>query len=610
MDKKSFIAIAICVLTLVSWNFYVASHQPPKPVAPAVQVLPPATNNSVVSASDTPASATSVPVAEQVEVVSLPKETIRFTNLGGGIADITLKGHQHLAENGQHIQINHQAQIPIGAITLGDKDIGQDIRVPYAMRREGNSIIFERVTSDQIKITKKFTIQTPEKSNEISTTALEVTFTNLNDHPVHIPSYFVYTGSAEPIHHRDAAYNTSFAWYRDNSLVDKSVLTFDAGHIPLLGIETHPAHPTFEQAVDKLSWLAVKNQFYTTILTPLAPTDAEPKVQSVWARRYVLSSPTVDSAGNSRLFGIEAAIGMPAIELSAKSSTDNTTFNQSFQIYAGPTLHGRLAQLGQHQEELLKYGFTKPVSIFLLKTMNWLDSKLGNYALAIVVLTLLIKVVLLYPQIKANDSTRRMAALGPMMTEMREKYKDDPTRAQAETLKLYREYGVNPFGGCIPALIQMPIFFGFFRMLGSAAELRNSGFLWVKDLSQPDTVGHLLGFPINVLPLLWAGTMIWQMRMMPKNGDPTQQKMMTFLPLIFVFFCYNFASALALYYTMQTVLSIAQLYISRRQPVPVLKKKTYNGGSPGKGGKKWPPNSQKGFGGVAPSKKRSKSGAR
>jgi YidC/Oxa1 family membrane protein insertase len=143
-----------------------------------------------------------------------------------------------------------------------------------------------------------------------------------------------------------------------------------------------------------------------------------------------------------------------------------------------------------------------------------------------------------------------------------------------ELMKLYKEYGINPVGGCLPMVIQIPIFFGLFTMLRQAVELRNSSFLWIHDLSQPDTVARLpgIGWPINVLPILMALTNVWMMRLTPKSGDPTQQRVMMFMPIIFVVFCYNFAAALALYYTTQNLLTILQLYQNRRQPVPTLEK--------------------------------------
>jgi YidC/Oxa1 family membrane protein insertase len=175
-------------------------------------------------------------------------------------------------------------------------------------------------------------------------------------------------------------------------------------------------------------------------------------------------------------------------------------------------------------------------------------------------------------QNKATNSMKRMQALQPKMNELREKYKDDPTKMNTELMRLYKEYGINPVGGCLPMLVQIPIFFGFYNMLGKAVELRNARFLWVHDLSQPDTVARILSIPINPLPLLMAVTMFWQMAISPKSGDPVQQRVFMFVPLIFIFFCYNFASALALYWTVQNLFSIVQLYATRNQAAPTLEK--------------------------------------
>jgi YidC/Oxa1 family membrane protein insertase len=180
---------------------------------------------------------------------------------------------------------------------------------------------------------------------------------------------------------------------------------------------------------------------------------------------------------------------------------------------------------------------------------------------------------------------RKTALLGPKMQELREKYKDDPTRMNQEVMKLYKQYGISPVGGCLPMAIQIPIFFGLYQMLAQAVELRNARFLWVHDLSQPDTLFVIpglgwipflgvpgVGLPINIIPLLMAATQVWLMAMTPKTGDPTQRRIMMFTPLIFLFFCYNFAAALALYYTAQNLFSILQFYQNKRQPMPTLEK--------------------------------------
>lgn len=144
---------------------------------------------------------------------------------------------------------------------------------------------------------------------------------------------------------------------------------------------------------------------------------------------------------------------------------------------------------------------------------------------------------------------------------------------------MYREFGVNPMGGCLPLLVQIPVFFGFFTMLQYAVELRNQPFMWVTDLSQPDTMGHLpfglpfLGdpVPVNILPILMAVTMVLQMKMTPSTGDKMQRRIMMFMPIMFFFFCYNFASALALYWTTQNIFSIGQTWLMQKMPEPELK---------------------------------------
>jgi YidC/Oxa1 family membrane protein insertase len=266
---------------------------------------------------------------------------------------------------------------------------------------------------------------------------------------------------------------------------------------------------------------------------------------------------------------IEGALGIPGFELQP-----GQTNSARFQMWIGPKLYHRLARLDHDEAEIMNFGIFKLVSQFLLNFMNWLHSAVKDYGVAILLLTTVIRIVLWPLQSKANQSMRKTAVLGPKMQELREKYKDDPTRMNQEVMKLYKQYGINPVGGCLPMVIQIPIFFGLYQMLGQAVELRNQHFLWVPDLSQPDTVAHLpvLGWPVNIIPLCMAATQIWLMAMTPKTGDATQRRVMMFTPLIFLFICYNFAAALALYYTAQNLFSILQFYQNKKQPMPALEK--------------------------------------
>jgi YidC/Oxa1 family membrane protein insertase len=312
------------------------------------------------------------------------------------------------------------------------------------------------------------------------------------------------------------------------------------------------------------------NQFFTTILTPL-----NAKVAEAWGQPF-----EIKRADGPPLQGMDGAMGMPGFVLQPGQSS-----TVRFQIYTGPKLYARLAKLSHDEAEIMNFGFFKLISQALLNFLNLIHSWVKSYGLAIILLTACVKGVLWPLQNKANKSMRKMSALAPKMQEMKEKYKDDPTRMNQEVMKMYKEHGVNPVGGCLPMMIQIPIFFGLFSMLGQAAELRNASFLWVHDLSQPDTLFTIPGLgwvpflgnpphglPVNILPIIMGSTNVWLMRMTPKTGDSTQQRIMMFMPLIFLIFCYNFAAALALYYTTQNLFTILQLWQNKRQPVPVLEK--------------------------------------
>ena len=157
--------------------------------------------------------------------------------------------------------------------------------------------------------------------------------------------------------------------------------------------------------------------------------------------------------------------------------------------------------------------------------------------------------MLWYPQAQANRSMKKMQLLAPKLKELQEKYKEEPTKLNTEMMKLYKDFGVNPLGGCLPLLIQMPVFLGFYYMLLSSVELRGQTFFWIHDLSRPDTVFVIpgLGLPINPMPLIMTATMMWSMHItpQPQGVDNPGAKMMKFMPILMLVFCYNFSSTLS-----------------------------------------------------------------
>jgi YidC/Oxa1 family membrane protein insertase len=561
MDRTAWIVVVLCVIGLVLWELYLAKQTPPRPVP--VNVSPGQASPTATIASPTPPAAPEVAPSAAEPVPSFPEKIetlrnsdveLRLTNRGGGIKEAVLL--KQVAEKGQRVVLNSAESAPIGAIT---EQPSASALPEFTVSAESDSTVqFERTTAEEITVRKKFFFQQSSEKKDNFVAEMDLDLENRGARPYRNAGYFVALGSAAPIHPKDYPSYTRLVWCIDGKAKGIDVGWFGGGG-GFFGMGQRAARPFYQENIAGAEWVAVSNQFYTTLLAPLTA-----KVDAVWGRRF-----DIQRSPDQKLLGIEGALGMPGFQLQP-----GQTYSARFEIYAGPKLYHRLAQLPHNEAEVMDFGMFKLVCQFLLNFMNLLHSWLGDYGLAILALTTIIKLTLWPIQNKANRSMRQMAALSPKMQELKEKYKDDPTRMNQEVMKLYKQYGINPVGGCLPMMIQIPIFFGLFKMLGQAVELRNAKFLWVKDLSQPDTVAHLplLGWPINIIPLCMAATQIWLMAMTPKTGDPTQRRVMMFTPLIFLFICYNFAAALALYYTAQNLFSILQFYQNKNQPMPKLEK--------------------------------------
>jgi len=560
MDRKSWIAIIISVAGLFAWQWYVSKYYKPE--------VPPAASPS--SPSATPAvPVTAVPAAAPVsEVEPLPSMSARaeslstnstefvFKNDAGGIEKVILQ--MHLAENHENVALNRNPSMPIGAFGFTPGEVLGGFEMTPAPTKD--EVFFKRTQPDGLEISKRFSLPKGNGTQSPYVVNFEVTFSNPGTTDIQVPDFFISAGGAAPIHIHDLPMYTRLDWGHEAKMSSIDVNWFSASSVPLIGIPIHGERPLYLESKPDIRWAAVTSQYFCTIVTPQSGSPTK----SVWAKRF--STIKTDAAP---VLGVQGGLIQGGLSLAP-----GTSEIRSFQIYSGPKEIPSLRDLGPTQDQVMSFGMFGFVSEFLLWSMNSLYALLGNYAAAIIVLTLLIKSILWPVQNKATNEMRKMAALSPKMTEMRDKFKDDPQKLNAETMKLYKEYGVNPFSGCLPMLIQIPIFFGFYSMLGTAIELRNSSFLWVNDLSQPDTIADVLGFPINILPIVMAGTMVWQMVITPKTGDAMQQRIFYFMPIIFLVFCYNYASGLALYWTTQNIFSIVQLYLTRNKPLPTLEKKS------------------------------------
>lgn len=563
MDRTAWIVVGLCVVGLVLWEFYLAKQMAPRP-APvtatpgrtsptATPAILPASPSPLATPEAAPQAVESGPsFAEKIETLRNSDVELRLTNRGGGITEAVMLNH--VAEDAKRVTLNSPKHMPIGAMI--DDPSKPELQEFTLSRGSDNSISCDRSTPDGLAVRKKFSLLQSTRKKDNFLVELDVNVQNTGPQLHANADYFVTLGSAAPIHPRDYPYYTRLVWCINGKARDRTVSAFQ-GSGGFFGFGQHPAQPVFQENFAGADWTAVTDQFFATIIAPL-----NAKATGIWGHSFEVSA-------EQNMVGIEGAMRMPGFQLQP-----GQTYNARFQIWAGPKIYHRLAQFERNEAEIMNFGVFKVVSQFLLNFLNTIHSGVKDYGVAILVLTLVVRLVLWPLQSKANQTMRKTALLGPKMQELREKYKDDPTRMNQEVMKLYKQYGINPVGGCLPMAIQIPIFFGLYQMLAQAVELRNAKFLWVHDLSQPDTVAHLpvLGWPINIIPLLMAATQVWLMAMTPKTGDPTQRRIMMFTPLIFLFFCYNFAAALALYYTAQNLFSILQFYQNKRQPMPTLEK--------------------------------------
>ncbi|MEN8140987.1 MAG: membrane protein insertase YidC [Thermodesulfobacteriota bacterium] len=245
------------------------------------------------------------------------------------------------------------------------------------------------------------------------------------------------------------------------------------------------------------------------------------------------------------------------------------TYN--YNVYLGPKKMASLKTAGHNLKAIINFGWFDFLAKPMLVMLNWLYGYLHNYGWAIILLTVFIKLLFWPLSYKGMKSMKTMQKLQPKMAKLKEKYGDDRERMSRETMALYQTYKVNPVGGCMPMLLQIPVFFALYRLLMQTIELRHAPFMgWITDLSAPDRL--FLGFELPivgglpVLTLLMGGSMFLQQKMTPAPADPTQAKVMMFLPVIFTFMFVNFASGLVLYWFVNNLLSIAQQYAINKAP--------------------------------------------
>ena len=252
-----------------------------------------------------------------------------------------------------------------------------------------------------------------------------------------------------------------------------------------------------------------------------------------------------------------------------------------FTFFPGPKDYDLLHQINPKLDTLIDWGWFEILAKPLFLVLKWTANRLThNYGWAIVLVTIGINIVLFPLKITGMKSSKKMQAIQPLVNSINEKYKGIPARdprqadKNTEVMALYKKYGINPLGGCLPMLLQIPFFYAYYRVLSVSIEMRGASWLWIHDLAQPETgfFAHL-GTPLRLLPLILIVTQFFSQKMTPPSPgvDPAQQKMMMFMPLMMGFIFYGVSSGLVLYWLTSNLVGVAQQWLLNRQtPAPVV----------------------------------------
>ncbi len=424
------------------------------------------------------------------------------------------------------------------------------------------SVTFHGTTVDGLDITRTYSLSSgAEDPYLIHHTT---TIANHGANPVSLARVLINAGLA-PVPSPDASYMTkttylNFGYFDGQAENFVTAAEFMERPKALLGlIAARPKEKDYvysARPVADLHWVAVKDQFFATVLMPKGVLGQGFYVHGVDVK--------VDDTIQTTVSGdIEFNLGL--LEKGAEKKLELTYFT-------GPKEYVRLDRLGDQADLNMQFGWFSGFSKILLLALIAIHKFIAPLSPAwawgwtIILFTIIIKGFTWPLTAIQVRSAKRMSQLSAPMKALKEKYKDNPQKYQTEMMELYKKYKINPAAGCLPLLITFPIFIAFNYVMRTASEMRFAGFLWIHDLSKPDTIAHFGDFTLNLLPLLMTATMMLQMHLTPSpSADNTQKNIMKFMPLIFLAGFYAMPSGMILYWTGNNLFSIFQQYLTNRR---------------------------------------------
>ncbi len=517
MDKKTLLAAVLVGVFFVAWQSYLknkygnqqapaAATAPANPTAAQGLETPASPEKSTETAAGTAAAAAPVAASTVKEEKTLKYEnsemSFEISSKGMGLKHVTLKNNTDRHHEPLKLGVSEKHSLyemaAVGSADVLDFEITQKGENQF----EGTA----KVGSATVRRTLEIDATTGALHNSVLVENVDTTFPGLTvslaekslgeiSHSIFMPTLevqdfvVIHSGTEERLHSSAAS--------------DK-----------------------IEQSFPNVTLLGIGSQYFASAVLDKSEIAPEAKVHGGKGAGELIAQMVYKPAANGK-----------------------NTMDLKWIAYSGGKSVPTLEKIDKDLSKVVDLGFFATIGRWLLYTMQWFHSIIPNWGLAIILLTLLVRILVLPLNITTFRSTKKMQKMQPMITALRERYKDDPQAMNREMMSLWKEHKVNPLGGCLPMLLQLPIFFALYRVLGQSIELYQAPFFgWIHDLSIKD--------PFYVLPILMAACMYVQQKITPTTMDPTQAKVMQFLPLIFAVMMINLPAGLTLYIFINTLSGI------------------------------------------------------
>ncbi len=546
MERNAIVATVLVILILLGYQWYIsrfetAVHETPrattappsdhKTTAPqATQPAPIIVKPSTLPKAYTPTTQLNLPQKEVT--VETPLVRAVFSTSGARAVSWQLKKYKIDSGEPVNLVADPSTTVTPGALSSwvdseplnGAFEIDKE-KIELTRPGDTGTLTFKQVTATGLQIEKRLTFYADRYDIDVALTVRNLTAEAVSAQPR--------LSWGPGLRHEQAMHA---------STIQPPTLWLDGKRV-----HEDLAKLSGEKSVDgKLSWIALQDTYFAAALLP---SESDLRAFVVKAQK---------DQGLVGLVGPKQNLP-PGGDLTLKA-----------RVYAGPRDLDVLKAVGQDLDQLIDLGWFS----FLARPALWLLKLLyqytGNYGIAIILVTVLQKIAFHPLTVKSMKSMQAMQAIQPKVQAIQERYKNNPQKKQEETMALYRKHGVNPMGGCLPMLAQIPIFIALYNALSSSVEMWQARFLWIRDLTQPDSLfGFTLwgGYPLNLLALLMGVSMWFQQKISPTTGDPRQAQMMLWtMPIIFTFMFWSFPSGLVLYWLVNNILQIGQQWLINRKP--------------------------------------------